>query len=103
METTHEMLRMGEKNSHNQKQLWKDGIKLEPWIFKRMEQDLRETLLRSSNVENDDEKHHQNYWDTPEEWKAKRLSQQWNDLKEILEKHVTGEIHSYVTLEKNLE
>ena len=23
-----------------------------------MEQDLRETLLRSSNVENDDEKHH---------------------------------------------
>ena len=36
-----------------------DGMKLEPRIFKRMEQDLRETLLRSSNVENDDENHHE--------------------------------------------
>ena len=52
------MLRMGEKNSHNRKQLWEDGIKLEPWILKRMEQDLREILLRSSKFENDGEKHH---------------------------------------------
>ena len=34
-------------------------MKLEPWIFKRMDQDLREILLRSSNVENDDENHHE--------------------------------------------
>ena len=27
-----------------------------------------------------------NCWDTPGEWKAERLSQQWNDLKSILEK-----------------
>ena len=37
METTHEMLRMGEKNSHNWKQLWEDSVKLEPWIFERMD------------------------------------------------------------------
>ena len=55
--TTHEMLRMCKKNSHNQKQLWEDGIKLEPWIFKRTDQDLGEILLRSSNVDNHDEKH----------------------------------------------
>ena len=34
------------------------------------------------------------------EWKAKRLSQQWNDLKSILEKHLTNEIHPYVKLWK---
>ena len=32
---------------------------LEPWIFKRTDQDLGEILLRSSNVENDDENHHE--------------------------------------------
>ena len=34
-------------------------MKLEPWILKRMEQALREILLRSSNVENDDVNHHE--------------------------------------------
>ena len=32
---------------------------LEPRILERTGQDLRETLLRSSNVENDEKKHHQ--------------------------------------------
>ena len=41
-EKTPELLRMGEKNSHNRKQLWEDGITLEPWIFKRTDQDLEE-------------------------------------------------------------
>ena len=50
---------MGEKNSHNQKQLWEDGIKLEPRIFGRTGEDLRGTPFRSSKSENDDEKHHQ--------------------------------------------
>ena len=58
MGTTHEMLRMGEKNSHNRKQLWEDGIKLEVCIFGRTGKDWRGTLLRSSKLENDDEKHH---------------------------------------------
>ena len=58
METTHEMLRMGEKNSHNRKQLREDGIKLERRIFGRTSKDLRGTLLRSSKFKNDDEKHH---------------------------------------------
>ena len=44
-EKTLELLRMDEKNSHNRKQLWEDGIKLEPWILKRMEQDLEEKLF----------------------------------------------------------
>ena len=34
-------------------------MKLEPRIFKRTDQDLGEILLRSSNVENDDENHHE--------------------------------------------
>ena len=38
-EKTPELLRMGEKNSHNRKQLWEDGNKLESRILKRMEQD----------------------------------------------------------------
>ena len=58
METTHEMLHMGEKNSHNRKTIMRGWHKLELLILKRMEQDLRETLLRSSTAENDDEKHH---------------------------------------------
>ena len=41
LKKTHELLRMGEKNSHNRKQLWEDGIKLEPWIFKRMDKICR--------------------------------------------------------------
>ena len=36
-------------------------MKLEPRDFERMKQDLRETLLRSSNVENDNENHHEEF------------------------------------------
>ena len=57
METTHEMLRMGEKNFHSQNN-YEDGMKLERRIFGRTGKDLRGTLLRSSKSENDDEKHH---------------------------------------------
>ena len=56
----HEMLWMGIKriphNQHNNE----DGMKLEPQIFKKTGQDLREILLRSPNVENADEKNHKN-------------------------------------------
>ena len=38
---------------------YEDGMKLEPRIFKRTDQDLGKILLRSSNVENDDENHHE--------------------------------------------
>ena len=37
-----ELLRIGEKNSLNRKQLWEDGIKLAPWILKRMEPNMEE-------------------------------------------------------------
>ena len=46
---------------------YEDGMKLETRIFKRTGQDLRETLLRSSNIENDKEKHLEELRDTPEE------------------------------------
>ena len=42
-----------------------DGMKLEPRIL-RTGQNLRETLLRSSNVENEDEKCHEELLSTPE-------------------------------------
>ena len=57
-EKTPELRRMGKKNSHNQKQLSEDGIKLELRIFGRTGKDLRGNLLRTSKFENDDEKHH---------------------------------------------
>ena len=57
METTHEMIWMGEKNIHNQKQLlgWHEARTMNL----QEDQDLRETLLRSSHVENDDGNHHE--------------------------------------------
>ena len=58
METTHEMLQMVEKNSHTRKQVRDDGIKLESRIFERTDNIWRKTLLWSSNVEDDDGKHH---------------------------------------------
>ena len=57
-EKTLELLRMSEKNFHNRKQLREDGIKLESRIFERIGKIWRKTLLWSSNVENDDGKHH---------------------------------------------
>ena len=42
-------------------------MKLEPRIFKKTGQDLRETLLRSLNVETEDEKCHEEFPDTPDE------------------------------------
>ena len=50
---------MGEKNFHNRKQLWEDGIKQEPRVLRERVRFGGKTLLRSSNVENDDKKHHQ--------------------------------------------
>ena len=47
---------MGEKNSHNQKQLrgWHEDRTMN---LREKGQDLEETLLRSSHGENDDENH----------------------------------------------
>ena len=50
---------------HNQNDN-EDGMKLEPRIIKRTGQNLRETLLRSPNVENEDEKCHEELLSTPE-------------------------------------
>ena len=63
----HEMLRMGIKRIPHNRNNNEDGIKLEPRIFKRTGQDLRETLHRSSNAENEDEKCHEEFRDAPDE------------------------------------
>ena len=75
METTHEMHRMGEKNSDHRKQLRDDGIKLELRIFGKMGKDLRGTPLWSSKYEMTTRNTTTNCLDTPGESKAKRLSQ----------------------------
>ena len=49
----------GKKRIVTIKNNYEDGMKLEPWISGRTGKDLRGTLLRSSNVENDDENHHE--------------------------------------------
>ena len=59
--------------------IWEDNMKLEPRIFERTSKILRKNSSSIFKAEKDDEKQHRNYWDTPREWKAKRLSQQWND------------------------
>ena len=65
--------------------------KLELWIFGRTGKDLRGTLLRSSKSENDDEKYHQNYWDTPEQWIIEMMNQRWKNLKDLGERHMTDD------------
>ena len=54
------------KRIPHKRNTYEDGMKLEPRIFKKTGQDLRETLLRSSNVENEDEKCHEELLSTPE-------------------------------------
>ena len=102
METAHEMLRIGEKNTHNQNN-YEDSMKLEPWIFKRMDQDLEETLLRSSNALNDDENPP---WIVEILWENEKQigwSNNENDLKAILEKEYDWwEFILMSNLEKNL-
>ena len=75
-----ELLRMGEKKSHNRKQLWEDVVMLESRIFERTDKIWRKTLLRSSNVENEDENHHDNLWDTPEQRRIEMLNQRWKEF-----------------------
>ena len=48
---------------HNQNNN-EDGMKLEPQVIKRTGQDLRETLLRSANVETNEEASMKNIWRT---------------------------------------
>ena len=89
--------------------IWKDSwIAPDGWKeFKRAMnlrekgQDLEETLLRSSNVENEDENHHDNLWDTPEQRRIEMLNQRWKCFKSDLEEGIwLMIIHSYVKLGK---
>ena len=44
------MLQMGMERFSWLEMILEDGMKLEPWIFKRMDQDLGEILLQSSKL-----------------------------------------------------
>ena len=102
-EKTPELLRMGEKNSPNQKQLWEDGIKLELRIFGRTGKNLRGTLLRSSNVENDEEKHHHELFRHSGKIKSEKVEPTMKRIWKILEKDIwVMTNHSYIKLGKNL-
>ena len=58
METTHEMLRMVRKEFSQSKTIMRGWHQARTMNLQENGQDLRETLLRSSKSENDDEKHH---------------------------------------------
>ena len=90
-ENNSEMLRMGKKRIAWLETIWEDGNKLEPWIFKRTDQDLGEILLRSSNVENDDEKHHQELLrhSGMKNWKG--WTNDEKNLKDLGERHLTDD------------
>ena len=75
----HEMLRTGIKRIPHNRNNNEDGMKLEPRIFKRTGQDLRETLLRSPNVESEDENAMKNCWALRDE-ELKRLKQRWKEF-----------------------
>ena len=65
---------------------YEDGIKLEPWILKRMKQDLEETLLLSSKSENDSEKHHHELLRYSRRMKNKKVEPTIKIIWKILEK-----------------
>ena len=78
-EKTPELLRMGEKNSHNQIQLWEDIMKLEPRIFERTDKiedklflglQVHRMMMRKTTM---------NCWDTPG-WRLERLNQRWKEF-----------------------
>ena len=101
---TLEMRRMGEKNSHNRKQLWEDGIKLELCIFGRTGKDLRGTLLWSSKSENDNEKHHHELFRHSGRIKNEEVEPTVIRIWQILEKYIwLMIIHSYVKLGEEFE
>ena len=62
---------------------YEDDMKLEPQLLKKTGQDLRETPLRSSNAESEDEKCHKNCWALRNE-ELKRLNQRWKEFESDL-------------------
>ena len=76
-EKTLELLRMGEKNCHNWKQLWEDGNKLESRIIERMDKIERKFFFGLQNLRMTTRNAIMTYLGTPEESKAKRLSPRW--------------------------
>ena len=60
-----------------------------------MEQDSRETLLRSSNVENDDEKHHHELLRHSGTMDNRNDERTMKELKDLGERHLTDDNSFY--------
>ena len=98
-ENNSEMLRMGKKRNAWLETIMRGWHELELWIFKRTDQDLGEILLRSSNVENDDEKHHHELLRHFGTMKNRKVESTMKRIWKILEKDIwLMIIHSYVKL-----
>ena len=104
-ENTPELLPRGENNSHNRKQLWEDGIKLEPWIFRRIDHDLiKRNLFLGLLVENNNEKHHPELLRHSRIMKNIKVESTIKRIWKILEKDIwLMIIHSYVKLGKEFK
>ena len=102
--TTPDILRMVKKKEFSTNGIIReDNKKLEPRIFGRTGKIERKTLLRSSNVKNDNEKQHQNLLRHSGETKGEEVEPTMKRIwKRSWRRHVTDGIHTYVTLQKNL-
>ena len=93
------------KTSYNRKTHLRIATKLNQRIFEENDKDLEnETLLRTSNAENDDEEDHLESIGHSEIIKERRLEvfQNENDLRRILERQMTDGKGLTSTLEKDL-
>ena len=101
-EKTTELLRMVEKNSHNQKQLWEHRIKLAPRIFKRMDMIAEKLFFGLQMLRMMTRTTTKNCLDTPG-WRIERLSQRWKEFDRSWRKYIwLMIIHSYDNFEMNL-
>ena len=85
------MHQMVEKNSHNQKQLWEDGIKLKPWILKRMEQDWEKIFFGLQNMGITTRNTTMNCWGTGIKKNIKVEPMMKNNLEDLGERHLTDD------------
>ena len=102
-ENTTEMVRVGEKNSHNRKQLWEDGNTLELRIFERMDKIEEKLFFGLQMLRMMTRNTTMNCWGTPE-WKLEMLNQRLKEFENNLGEGIwLMTIHSYVKLWKEFE
>ena len=104
METTHEMLRMVRKEFSQSKTIMRGWHQARTMNLQENGQDLREILLRTSNDENDNEKHHQELLRHTGRIKSEEVEPTMKRIWKILEEDIWLMItHSYVKLGEEFE